>query len=94
LTLEKDIESYLTKQVEKAGGLCLKFPAVYCEGIPDRVLIFHGGIVIFAELKRPKGGKLSEAQKYQIARLRKRGVRVEVIRNKQEVDELIEEVTQ
>lgn len=94
LTVEKDVEAHLVERVEKAGGLCLKFPAIYCEGIPDRLVVLPGGKIIFVELKRPKGGRLSEMQKYQIAKLRKRGARVEVLKNKQEIDDFMEEMTQ
>lgn len=94
LTLEKDIEAYLKRQVESHGGLCLKFPATYVEGITDRIVILPEGRVYFVELKRPKGGVLSEIQKYWQSRLKALGCRVMVIKNKAEVDALIEEVTQ
>lgn len=92
LTLEKDVESYLKRKVESVGGLCLKLPAVYCEGIPDRLVIFPGGHAVFVELKRPRGGILSPIQKYQHARLRKVGCRVEVISTKEGIDTLMEEI--
>lgn len=62
--LEKDIERKLRKKVEAHGGLCLKWVCPGWAGVPDRMILLPGGRIIFAELKRPKGGKLSELQKW------------------------------
>lgn len=93
LILEKDIEAFLKKRVEHLGGKCLKFPAVFEEGIPDRLIILPGGRIAFVELKRPKDGKLSEMQKYQIKKLRKLGCRAYTAFNYAEVDKLLEDMT-
>lgn len=62
MTLEKDIETKLRKMVEARGGLCLKWVCPGWSGVPDRIILLPGGHVIFAETKRPKGGKLSPLQ--------------------------------
>jgi hypothetical protein len=62
MTLEKDIETKLRKMVEARGGLCLKWVCPGWSGVPDRIILLPGGHVMFAETKRPKGGKLSPLQ--------------------------------
>ena len=62
--LEKDIERSLVSCVRKRGGYCLKWVCPGWSGVPDRIILLPGGRIIFAELKRPKGGKLSERQKW------------------------------
>lgn len=62
--LEKEIEGKLVKMVKSHGGLCLKWVCPGWLGVPDRIILLPGGRVWFAELKRPKGGKLSAAQKW------------------------------
>lgn len=62
--LEKDIEAKLVKRVKDRGGLCLKWVCPGWAGVPDRILLLPGGRVFFAELKRPKGGRLSGRQKW------------------------------
>lgn len=62
--LEKSIENVLRKAVEAEGGLCLKWVCPGHRGVPDRMLLFPGGIIAFVELKRPgakvKAGGLQE----------------------------------
>lgn len=60
---ERDIERALVGAVKKAGGLCLKWVCPGWSGVPDRIVLLPGGRVIFVEVKRPKGGRLSELQK-------------------------------
>lgn len=60
--IEKDIESKLVKVVEKRGGRCLKWVCPGHAGVPDRILLFPHGIIVFAELKRPKGGVIAPRQ--------------------------------
>lgn len=62
--LEKSIENILRKAVEDDGGLCLKWVCPGHRGVPDRMILFPGGIIAFVELKRPgakvKAGGLQE----------------------------------
>lgn len=92
LTIESDIEKYLVRRVKEAGGKCYKWPAVFEEGIPDRIVILPKGKIVFAETKRPKGGRLSDAQIYQHKILRRLGCRVYVIKTKEEVEVMLNEV--
>lgn len=68
--LEKEIEKKLKETVEAHGGLCLKWVCPGWSGVPDRIILLPGGCVIFAEVKRPKGGTLSELQKWWAKRLK------------------------
>ena len=62
--LEKDIEKALVAMVKRRGGLCLKWVCPGWAGVPDRIILLPRGRVIFAELKRPKGGKISPLQQW------------------------------
>lgn len=85
---EKKIEKKLRQGVESLGGLCLKFPATYYAGIPDRLCILPGGLVFFAELKGP-GEKLRPIQEIVIRRLRDLGVKVHVLDSMDAVNHLL-----
>ena len=84
--LEKDIEKKLIDMVEKYNGLCRKWVCPGWAGVPDRIILLHGGRIIFAETKRPKGGKLSELQKWWRKKLRSMGFSVHVVWNEQDVE--------
>lgn len=62
--LEKSIENVLRKAVEDEGGVCLKWTCPGHRGVPDRMILFPGGVIAFVELKRPgakvKAGGLQE----------------------------------
>ncbi len=62
--LEKSIENVLRKAVEDEGGVCLKWTCPGHRGVPDRMILFPGGVIAFVELKRPgakvKAGCLQE----------------------------------
>lgn len=60
--LEKDLEAKLRKEIQKRGGLCLKWVCPGWSGVPDRIVLLPGGHVYFVEMKRPKGGRLSAMQ--------------------------------
>lgn len=71
--LEKSIENVLRKAVEAEGGLCLKWVCPGHRGVPDRMILFPGGIIAFVELKRPgakvKAGGLQEWWKQKLESL-------------------------
>lgn len=62
--LEKSIENILRQAVEAEGGMCLKWVCPGHRGVPDRMILFPGGIIAFVELKRlgakVKAGGLQE----------------------------------
>lgn len=62
--LERDIERALVGTVKRHGGLCLKWVCPGWAGVPDRIVLLPGGRIVFVELKRPEGGRLSELQKW------------------------------
>ena len=61
---EKTVEAALREAVEDEGGLCLKWVCPGHTGVPDRMILFPGGVIAFVELKRPgakvKAGGLQE----------------------------------
>lgn len=57
---EKDIEKYLREQVKKLSGVAYKFISPGHNGVPDRMVVLPGGIIVFVELKAP--GKQSTAE--------------------------------
>ena len=60
--LEKEIEKKLVDLVKKYGGRCEKLVNVGFAGFPDRSVLLPGGLIIFVETKRPKGGRYSALQ--------------------------------
>lgn len=72
-TLERDIEKALGRMVGRQGGMCLKWVCPGWAGVPDRILLLPGGVVMFVELKRPKGGDISRLQRWWAAKLEELG---------------------
>lgn len=86
--LEKEIEKKLKTMVEKHGGLCLKWVCPGWSGVPDRIVLLPGGHVIFAETKKPKGGKISRLQLWWHDKLTELGFYACFVFNEQDVKEL------
>ncbi len=70
--LEREVEHRLRDGVKNMGGLCLKLVSPGFTGVPDRLILLPGGVVCFAELKRP-GGHERPRQVYAQKRLRRLG---------------------
>jgi hypothetical protein len=87
---EKQIEQRLKREVEKRGGLALKFTPPGWAGAPDRIVLMPGGHVAFVELKAP-GGRVRPLQWKRIDELRAMGFHVAVINSVDGVDDFIEE---
>lgn len=58
---EKYLERALCDMVKKAGGLCIKLLCHQFLGLPDRLCLFPGGGLCFAEIKTT-GKKPTKAQ--------------------------------
>ena len=88
--LEKDVEKRLIKPVRELGGLCLKFETPGYTGVPDRLLLFPGGRVVFVETKSP-GRHERPRQEYVQEVLRRMGFTVySSIDSRAKVSEVIE----
>lgn len=88
---EKEIEMALVREVRKRHGLALKFNSMGCDGVPDRICLFPGAGVIFAELKAP-GKKMRPLQEKRKAQLEKMGFTVLCIDRKERIEEILDEV--
>lgn len=75
---EKLIERKLRDRVNEMGGWCIKLLPFVVSGLPDRLCLFKGGRLLFAEVKGT-GLKPTPIQYAVHAKLRKLGFRVEVI---------------
>jgi len=87
---ERDVERKLKRKVEGVGGICFKFLSSV-SGVPDRICLFPGGILVFVELKR-HGEKPRPLQRRQIEKIRQLGFRVEVIDSEEGIEELVSSV--
>ena len=76
---ERDIETVLVSEVRKHGGRAYKFVSPGNDGVPDRLVVMPGGVVIFVELKSDTG-RLSPQQKVQLKRLEEMGQDVRVVK--------------
>lgn len=88
---EQVVEFYLRDRVKDSGGIAYKWTSPGNSGVPDRIVIFPGGRIVFVELKKP-GGKPTKLQEVQHKRLRKLGCDVWVIDSKESVDAFIKEL--
>jgi hypothetical protein len=86
---EVTIENYLKTEIEKRGGMCVKFPPLFFAGFPDRIVLLPGELIAFVELKAP-GKTPSPIQRKVHAKLRKLGFLVYVADSIAEVDTLLE----
>lgn len=85
---EKLIEKKLREEVQKMGGLSLKFSSPYHTGIPDRIIIMPGGFVCFAEIKST-GKKPTPIQEKAISLLKSYSLKVEVLDCQEDLDRFV-----
>ncbi len=90
LTTENVVEEYLRKRIKAMRGLCIKLNPLGYAGIPDRLVLLPGGIVVFFELKRPVGGRYEPLQLRWHSKLRQLGFEVFVCNTKASVDAALE----
>lgn len=85
---ESTVENYLKKNIERLGGLCLKFTSPGLSGVPDRLCLMDNGKQFFVEVKAP-GEKLRPLQLKCKKEFEKRNHPVWVADSKESVDLLI-----
>lgn len=76
--VEKDIERYVRIEVEKMGGEMMKWVSPGNRGVPDRIILLPGGLIMFAEFK-DDGGEVSSLQRYWQRRLLSMGFRSVIV---------------
>ena len=89
--LEKQIERKLVTAVRMRGGMCPKWVSPGLDGVPDRVILFPGGRMAFAETKAP-GMKLRPLQAKRKAQLEGLGFRVFVIDGTEQIEGVLDEI--
>lgn len=88
---EVTIERHLVEQVRRLGGIAMKFVSPGYRGVPDRLILLDGEAV-FVETKTPVG-RLSPHQIKMHEILRDFGFRVFVAASREEVDEVVEQLS-
>jgi superfamily II DNA/RNA helicase len=86
---EKKIEQKLVRTVKSLGGLALKFISPGFVGVPDRIILFPSGRIVFAETKS-SGGKLRPIQTRRKQQLENLGFKVFVINGELGIEMLLE----
>ena len=83
------VERELLIKVKEAGGVAEKVTVLGARGFFDRLVVLPGGRVIFVEVKRPSGGRVSAHQMVRHTRYRLLGAEVALIRNSGDIDRLL-----
>ena len=88
---EKSIERSLVLEAKKRGGLALKFVSPGLDGVPDRIVLFHGQHMAFVELKAP-GKTLRPLQVRRKEQLEGLGFSVYVVDDKAQIGGILDEI--
>lgn len=62
MSIEKNLERRLVKDVQRRGGYCIKILPFAETGLPDRLVLMPNGKAYFVELKSGGTGKLEGKQ--------------------------------
>lgn len=90
--LEKELEAAVVRRIKAIGGLCLKWTSPSANGVPDRIILLPGGIIAFAELKRPKGYQIGPLQKHWAERLKRLGFKHYFIHTESDLNQMLWEL--
>ncbi|MDD9148146.1 VRR-NUC domain-containing protein [Sporolactobacillus sp. CQH2019] len=88
---ESRLERRLGREVRKLGGIAAKWVSPGLAGVPDRILLFPGGRIVFVEMKAP-GKNLRALQEYRKKQLNGLGFKAVKIDSDKGIDDLIQEV--
>lgn len=86
-TSEKVFERTLSKFVEESGGMAVKLLSQFIKGLPDRMFLLPGGVVVFVEFKSA-GNKPTKIQSYIHAKIQALGFLVYVVDSVESYEEV------
>ena len=87
---ESAIERELRDRVIARGGVCEKIMVIGRRGFFDRLIILPPGRIIFAEVKKPRGGRVSAHQRKYIDDFKALGVvDIYIVKNSEDIDALL-----
>lgn len=81
------------RRVKDIDGVAYKFVSPSNRGVADRLVVLPQGVVWFVEVKK-EGGRLSTLQNIFIAEMQRLQQNVRVVWSKEDVDDLIKEMTE
>lgn len=88
---EKRIEKKLKNEVEKRGGLCLKWVPTFFTGLPDRLILMPGGKVYMVETKA-EGGTPDPRQGFVHRQLQALGFTVWIVNSDEQLNKFFNEI--
>lgn len=86
-TSEKVFERELSKFVEESGGMAVKLLSQFIKGLPDRMFLLPGGVVVFVEFKST-GKRPTKIQSYIHAKMQALGFLVYVVDSVESYEEV------
>ena len=89
LVKESAIERELLTRIKAAGGVAEKVTVLGARGFFDRLVLLPGGRVIFVEVKKPSGGRVSAHQMRDIPDTDCSAPRWRMIRDSADIDKLM-----
>lgn len=94
-TSEKVFERELSRYVDDSGGMAVKLLSQFIKGLPDRMFLLKGGIVVFVEFKSA-GKRPTKIQSYIHAKIQALGFLVYVVDSVEsygEIHGIVEQLT-
>lgn len=88
---ESYVESKLTTEVKKRGGLAVKFVSPGLDGVPDRLVLFPSGRLAFVEMKAP-GKKMRPLQVKRAEQLQALGFSVYCVDRPEMIGGVLDEI--
>ena len=86
---ENNVKKELVRHVRATNNRCEKMAMKGRRGFFDRLVVLHGGRIVFCECKRPLGGVLSPHQISLHDHYRVLGAEVALIKKSEDIDLLL-----
>lgn len=86
---EAAVQGAIRARLEELGWLVIKVHGSrFQAGLPD-LFCARGGVQLWLEVKRPKGGRLTQAQRVWFPRLARAGVAIYLVKSLDELEDVL-----